>query len=134
MRSRRLAILFFALGAIWLLPVAVRDYFVALGSRDGIYIPNARYEFAATRSGTSASATLAHTFRIYNLRPRRLAVRAEPDCDCTGVSWQSATIAPFSWQDLTAKIEAQPSKSRSIAIALRTDSPARPFLFVFLVT
>lgn len=128
---RRLALLLFALGTGFLLfPGVVRDYFVALGSPDGIYIPDARYEFSSTRAGT-----LAHTFRVYNLRPRRLAVRAEPDCGCTGVSWQSATIAPFSWKDLTTRIEVQPAKSHfSVAIALRTDSRARPFLFMFLVT
>ncbi len=130
-RLRALACVFFAFGAALLFSSVARDYVIALGSPDGIYIPNARHEFSPMRGGS-----LAHTFRVYNLRPRRLAVRVEPDCDCTGVSWQHATIAPFSWKDLTAKMDAQPAKSkhsRSVAIALRTDSRARPFLFIFLI-
>ena len=137
-RARGAAIAFLLVGALLaLFPGFTADYAHALTAPDGIYVPNPRHEFAAAQSGT-----LTHTFRIYNLRPRRLTVQAEPDCGCTGTSWESATLAPFSWKDLTATLQAKPqanahakpaSASRSVGIALRTDSAAQPFVFVFLV-
>ena len=133
-RSRGAAIVFLLLGALLaLFPGFAADYARALAAPDGIYVPNPRHEFAVAQSGT-----LTHTFRIYNLRPRRLTVRAEPDCGCTGTSWESATLAPFSWKEMTATLQAKPhakpaSASRAVGIALRTDSAATPFVFVFLV-
>lgn len=108
------------------------DYAHAIFAPDGIYIPQSAHRFAASEA---KGGMFSHTFRIYNLRPRRLSVQAEPDCGCTGVSWQSAVIPPLGWRDLTAKMEADASdasKVRSVGIGVRTDSRIRPMLFMFL--
>jgi hypothetical protein len=107
----------------------VSDYTRAAFAADGIYIPQAKHRFENNKGGEAS-----HTFRIYNVRPRRLAVEAQPDCGCTGISWTRATIAPFGWKELTAKIESRGvSRAKSsVSIGLHTDSVARPWLFMFL--
>jgi len=109
----------------------VSDYTRAALAADGIYIPQPSYRFVDKKAGEAS-----HTFRIYNARPRRLSVEAQPDCGCTGVSWTRTTIAPFGWKDLTAKMrrdEAIKDNGRSVSIGLQTDSPTRPWLFMFLM-
>lgn len=133
-RPRRLAGVVFALGAAMLLfHGVVTDYARGLSAPDGVYIPSPTHKFSKQEA---RGGVLSHTFRIYNLCPRRLTVQAEPYCGCTGVSWQRATIPPFGWKELTAKMEAKTSalsQQQSVGIALHTDSRDQPFVFAFLV-
>lgn len=134
-RSRCSAVVLLVVGTVMLLfGGTITDYARGLLAPDGIYIPNSTHRFAGE---DDKRVVLSHTFRIYNLRPRRLSVQAEPDCGCSGVSWHNAVIAPFGWKDLTAKMEVKKSRQlqqgQSVGIALRTDSQQKPFLFAFLV-
>jgi len=127
-KSRCLSIGLVAFGVLLLIfRSLVTDYCRAAFADDGVYIPEPTYSFVGQEAGEAS-----HTFRIYNTRPRRLNVEAEPDCGCTGVSWTRAEIAPFGWKDLTAKMRRERAEQRSVSIELHTDSPARPWLFMFL--
>jgi hypothetical protein len=112
-----------------LFPNFCTDYIRAALAQDGLYIPRASYRFAAS---SVQGGEVSRTFRIYNVRPRRLAVEARPDCGCSAVSWTNTTIVPFGWKDLTAKVETDNKRSTSVSIALKTDSPKQPWLFIFL--
>lgn len=134
--SRRImAVTFIMVGVVVLLfHGVIQDYAHGLFESDGIYIPNQTYKFLDQDRGH----ILSHTFRIYNLRPRRLAVRVEPDCGCTSLSWRNKIIAPFSWQNFTATMRmpesAKPSDERTvIGITVHTDSRAKSLMFAFLV-
>lgn len=134
-RARRFALALLAIGTVLLLfGGTVTDYAHGLFAPDGIYIPNPMHRFIGEKSGGGA---LSHEFRIYNLRPRFLSVEVDSDCGCTGVSWRKATIAPFGWRNLTAKMESRKQKQeqqeRSVGIAFRTNSRAKPFVWAFLV-
>lgn len=133
-RPRRFAGMLFTLGAAMLLfHGVVTDYARGLSAPDGIYIPGSTHKFAKQEA---KGGVFSHTFRIYNLRPRRLSVEAQPDCGCTGVSWERTTIPPFGWKELTAKMQAKKSalsERQSVSIALRTDSRDKPWVFAFLV-
>lgn len=107
----------------------VDDYTRGLFQPDGIYIPQPSYTFAQHEA---KGGVYSHTFRVYNLRPRTLIVEAQPDCGCTGISWKNATIMPFGWKDLTAKMQDKSTDSASVAIALRTNIPTKKWAFVFL--
>ncbi len=107
------------------------DYAYGVFMTDGIYIPNPTFTVSSQEQGGKVS----HTFRIYNLRPQRLSVQAHPDCGCTGVSWENATIAPFGWKDISAGMEIKGvATGKSVSIAFRTDKRDKPFLFAFMRT
>lgn len=112
----------------------LQDYVQGSTAPDGIYIPDAGYTIPNPTGGESYT----HTFRIYNLRPRTLSLRAEPDCGCTGLSWQTASVAPFTWKNISATLRVkpglQPGVSQSVSIAFNTDSKAQPYVFAFLRT
>lgn len=129
-RFRWLALPLCALGITMLLCRGViADYAAGMSAPDGIYTPNATYTFTGHKGGELRS----HTFRIYNLRPRRLSVEAQADCGCTSVSWQQTTIPPFGWRDLKAEMRTTgPKSQRSVGIALRTSSSTQKWKFVFL--
>lgn len=106
------------------------DYAYATTAKDGVYIPNSSYRFS---SSETKDGMYSHTFRIYNLRPRYLGVEAQPDCGCTGVSWEKTNIIPFGWKDITAKMKSDNSgKGNSVAIGFQANSPHQPWLFAFL--
>ncbi len=113
----------------------ITDYISGMQAPDGIYMPNSTYNF---NNSPSKSGVLKHTFRIYNLRPRRLSISVETNCDCTGVSWERATIIPFGWKDISATMEASeksanPWAQRSVGITFLTDSRTQPFLSAYLM-
>jgi hypothetical protein len=135
-----LSMCFWICGVLLILSGSViANYVRGFFAPDGIYIPKPLHQFSIQ---DAKGGVFTHTFRIYNLRPRRLAIKAEPDCGCTGVSWNSAVIAPFGWKDITAKMQApgekvsgkvMPSQQSSVNVTLRTNSTIKPYLFVFLV-
>jgi hypothetical protein len=129
-RKRRLAFALTGLGMVIILfHGVIQDYAYGAFMTDGIFIPYHSY-----KSPGGTAGEVAHTFRIYNLRARRLQVQAEPDCGCTGTSWKSAAIAPFGWKDLIARMRVRKGSSQSVSITIRTDSRDKPFLFAFLRT
>lgn len=77
--------------------------FEAMRAENGLYIPDARYQFTA-QEVEAQGKTLSHTFTLYNGRGQPLQVEAKADCGCTGLSWQSATLPPFGRKDITAKM------------------------------
>jgi len=126
-RSRLAGAVLIACGMAVLLPDAASDCLRAAVAPDGVYIPNPNHKFAASQNGL-----VSHSFRIYNMRPHYLALEAQPDCGCTGVSWKRASVAPFRWKDITATVEAREVSERkaSVLVALHTDLPNHPWLFV----
>lgn len=126
---RKVALLLFCLGsALVVFRGTATAYAQGLLARDAVYIPESRHVFRDQKEGA-----LSHTFRIYNLRARYLSVKAETGCGCTEVSWEQATIAPFSWQNITATLESTPKKEVSSSVTLKTNSEANPYPFVRLV-
>ena len=107
----------------------IGDVAYGLAKTDGIYIPRATYTVPSGSSGE-----VAHVFRIYNLQRQPLQLQAEPDCGCTSLSWQKASIAPFRWKDITAKMEVNPGQSQSVTIAFDTKRREKPYLFASLVS
>lgn len=132
-RLRRLAATLFGLGvALVVFQSVMPDYMCSLFMPDGIYIPHPTQKFSKQ---DAKGGVFSHTFRIYNLRPRWLQVKAEPNCGCTGVSWDQTRIPPLGWIDLTASVKAQTTNLQgphSVGIAIRTSSFKRKWLFVFL--
>ena len=126
---RKVALLLFCLGsALVIFRGTATAYAQGLLARDDVYIPESRHVFRGQTKGA-----LSHTFRIYNLRARYLSVQADAGCGCTEVSWEQATIAPFSWRDITATLESTPKKEVSSSVTLKTNSESNPYLFVRLV-
>lgn len=130
-RTQTTAFILIAIGfVLCLFRSTLTDYTNGMAAQDGIYMPNPSYQFSKAEA---KEGLYSHTFRIYNLRPRRLAVEAHPDCGCTRVSWEKATILPFGWKDLTAEMKANKSNvGSSVAVGLRLDSSHQPWLFAFL--
>lgn len=110
----------------------VQDYAQALASPDGLYIPEARH---VVPPGTPAGS-YSHTFRIYNARPWSVAVEAEADCGCTGLSWTRTRLLPLGWADVTASMKESSAAtgSSSVSITFATSSSLRPYVFAFMNT
>ena len=126
--TKVLALAFIAVGASVLLSRdTLGDYASGLSANDGIYIPDANYKLAER---DAKGGIYSHTFRIYNLRPRKLNVKAEPDCGCTNVSWSNATIPPFGWKEITAQMKV--GKPSSVGVGFHSDSVRQPWTFAFL--
>ena len=116
--------------AVVLFHGVMQEYAYGAFMTDGIYIPNSSH-----KAPSGSFGEISHTFRIYNLRSRPLQVSAEPDCECTGVSWEKATVAPFGWKNLTAKMMVHRGETnKSVSIAIRTDRRDKPFLFAHMGT
>lgn len=125
---RKLACVMILCGiAIIVMHESLSEIAYGLTKTDGIYIPHATYTAPANSTGE-----VMHVFRIYNLQRQPLKLEAEPDCGCTGLSWQKASIAPFRWKDITAKMEVKPQRSQSVTIVFRTNRREKPYLFAFL--
>ena len=109
---------------------ALGDYATGLAKSEPVFIPNPNFEV----KGTIPNQSVSHTFRVYNLRPQWLQVEAEPDCGCTGTSWQKATIAPFGWKEIDVKMKAKPksAQKQSVAVAIRTSNTQKPYVFAFM--
>lgn len=107
----------------------VQDYAQALASPDGLYIPEARH---VVPDGTPPG-NYSHTFRIYNARPWATSFAASADCGCTGLSWEKATIAPFGWRSISAKMSVpQERHSRSVSVSLKTEGRKTNYLFAYM--
>lgn len=126
---KRLALFLFLFGGVLAaFKGTATAYAQGLLSPDGVYLPESKHTFGGQKQGE-----LSHTFRIYNLRARYLTVKADTGCGCTEISWEQATIAPFSWRDITATLESTPKKEVSSSVTLKTNSEANPYLFIRLV-
>ena len=96
----------------------LQPYIEAMRSVEGVYIPEARYQFT-TQEVSSQNKTLLHTFALYNGRAQPLQIEASADCGCTGLSWQNTTLPPFGRKQITASMESkQQNKSINIYFKL----------------
>lgn len=94
----------------------------------GIYVADPIYKLPDNIERGSVS----HTFRIYNLQPRRLTLQAEPSCGCISSSWSHQSVAPYHWTDFSATMKVGGmSPGAQKYVTFRTDSRKRPFLFIF---
>ena len=81
----------------------LQPHVAAMRSDEGVYIPNARYQFNP-QEVASQRKTLSHTFTLYNGRLQPIEVEASADCGCTGLSWDSVTLPPFGHKEITASM------------------------------
>lgn len=131
-RRKRWAVACLGSGALLVFcHAALSDYAAGLAKGEAVFIPDSSFAI----SGANPNQKVSHTFRVYNLRPQWLQVEAEPDCGCTGTSWQKATIAPFSWKALAVQTNAKPKgeQKQSVAVAIRTNNPQKPYVFASVV-
>ena len=98
---------------------AIQPRIAALRSAQGLYIPDSHYEFPSQGLGVKTK-TLSHTFTLYNGRAHSVAVEADADCGCTGLSWQNAILPPFGRKNITASMNSSNS-SASVGIIFKTE-------------
>ena len=130
-KKRTFAFILILMGAaVLLFKGTLAEYADGMSVKDGIYIPDSSYRFLKSEA---KDGMYSHTFRIYNLRPRRLEVEAQPDCGCTGVSWEKTSILPFGWEDVTAQMKSTGNDNgNSVAIGFHSSSSHQPWTFAFL--
>lgn len=98
----------------------LQPHVTAMRSDEGLYIPDAHYQFSHAEV-TNGAKTLSHTFTLYNGRARPLHVEASANCGCTGLSWERATLPPFGRKQIVASMNSS-NRSQSVEITFKVEN------------
>ena len=107
----------------------VHDVAYGLAFTNGIFVPDPYFVVGETSKAGLAS----HTFKLYNLRTRKLYVHAEPSCSCIKTSWKQCIILPLSYTSFTMAVPRNGLfKSAPKYVAFRTSDKQVPLVLAYM--